>query len=154
MSKMSSLQVEENEVFNKLKDILICYNCQRIPLLGEHRWYRCSSLHQICQDCKEIKEKATCVCNGLISEEHCLLTEALLRMKSWRLQCQNISRGCSVILEAKEMTKHETECIYRLVKCAKVSCNEKVSFEALPVHMERARHCFNRSISRDLALSI
>ena len=145
---MSTLQFEDCEIFDNLKEILICYNCQRAPLLGEHRWYRCSSLHQICQDCKEIKEQSACLCNSQISEEHCQLTEALLRMKSWRLQCKNMIRGCNVVLEAKEMALHESECLHRLVKCAKVACKEQVAFDTLPVHMERARHWFSRSISR------
>ena len=141
-----------NEIVEVLNNHLLCYSCQNSPILGQTRWYRCTSLHKICQNCKEIKLQSQCLCNEFIIEDNCKLIEALLNMPSMLFKCQNVTRGCGTVLGTEKMTQHVSECIFRLVECPKVSCKDKVAYHNLMDHLEETNHCFNHSISRDLLL--
>ena len=62
------------------------------------------------------------------------MTEAFLKSKSMRFTCKNEERGCRRILDDKAMVYHESECIYRLVKC--FVCWYKVPVHELLEHMK------------------
>ena len=141
-----------NEIIEIFDIHLLCYNCKSSPILGQTRWYRCISLHKICQDCKETKLKAKCLCNEDIIVEHCKLIQALLNTASMKFKCNNMTRGCDIVLNADGMPQHVSDCNFRLVECPKVSCKLKVAYNDLIQHMEETNHCFNHSITRELEL--
>ena len=149
---MASFSNVSKEVFTNLAQQLVCHKCQRSPILGEPRWYRCQKLHQICQNCKEVNRELKCLCTQPILKDFCSMTEALLTMKSMQFKCKNDIHGCQAVLETEAMTQHEPECIYRLVTCPKTSCKFKVPLESLFEHMESNNHCFSYAITRDLKL--
>jgi len=116
-------------------DTLKCHICESRLKAGKHRWYRCTQPHMICQDCKEVKEKNYCSCDYLISFEHCKVIESLLNVKAMKFKCENLARGCQESLDKENMICHQTECIYRLVKCPRIPCKSKVPFHELFDHM-------------------
>jgi len=152
MASFSKNNVGE-EIFDTIKGLLICAKCQRTPILGQPRWYRCTKLHQICQDCKEVKRESKCICNQPISKDFCQMTEALLSMKSMQFKCKNVPQGCEALLDAEAIIRHEPDCIFRLVQCPKTSCKLLIPIDKLFEHMEENGHCFVAyAITRDLAL--
>ena len=114
------------ETVQVLKDQWKCGVCENGPRPGKVSWYKCNAGHSICQDCyketcqteikKATRKKAATICNAIVLENPCKLTEALLSMKSMRFMCVNESRGCEEILDKEAMIYHEPECIYRLVQ--------------------------------------
>ena len=66
------------------------------------------------------------------------MTESLLNLDKMQFKCENLSRGCQEKLEKESMIFHQTECIYRLVKCPGKNCRFQVSvlFHELIEHMK------------------
>ena len=66
------------------------------------------------------------------------MTESLLNVDKMLFKCENLSRGCGEELEKESMIFHQTECIYRLVKCPGRDCKFEVSvlFHELIEHMK------------------
>ena len=137
-----------------LNEILIeqlkCYICKSGVKVGKHRWYRCTQLHLICQDCKEGKEAhavnlfCSPPCKKKISLEYCKMTEALLNAEKMRFNCENLLRGCQEMLEAENMIFHQSECIYRLVVCPNFKCRSRVLFHELLNHMKTEEFKFEK----------
>ena len=127
-----------SEFVDTLTEQLKCYICESGPKAGKPRWYKCnSSSHQICQDCKEVKNLAVCRCQSLIfNSSVCKLIEALLKVKKMRFTCENHSRGCQESSDQEGMVFHQAECIYRLVNCPSLNCESKVPFHQVLVHMK------------------
>jgi len=115
---------------------LICYICESRLSAGKHHWYRCLQGHMICQDCREVKETKKCSCAKSIPLQYCQIIEALLNADKMQFKCENLTRGCQETKEKEDMILHQTECIYRLVKCPRVNCESKVPFHKLLVHMK------------------
>jgi len=120
---------------------LKCHICESRLRAGKHRWYRCTDAHMICQDCKEVKEKKNCSCTKFIPFEHCKVIEALLNVKRMKFKCENLARGCQEELDKENMICHQTECIYRLVKCPDIGhrgyigCKSEFPFHELFDHV-------------------
>lgn len=134
---MASFSFKEMKIaFDNIENQLICRICNGYPERGEPRWYRCTGLHQICQDCKEAKGKDSCKCGNPIIRDHCQMTEAFLKVKT-RSKCKNVKRGCQEILGEEEMVLHAPECIFRLVPCPYVLkgiCPEPIDFQTVLQH--------------------
>ena len=66
------------------------------------------------------------------------MTESLLNVDKMQFKCENLSRGCGEELEKESMIFHQTECIFRLVKCPGKDCKFEVSvlFHELIEHMK------------------
>ena len=94
---------------------LKCNICKIRPKVGKSHWYRCLTLHQICQDCKEVKKLEKCSCGELISHEFDKMTEDWLNDETMNFNCQNESRGCQETLGGEAMVAHESDCIYKVV---------------------------------------
>ena len=92
---------------------LKCNICKIRPKVGKSHWYRCLTLHQICQDCKEVKKVDKCTCGQLISHEFDKMTEDWLNDETMNFKCQNV--GCQETFGCDAMEIHESECIYKLV---------------------------------------
>ena len=131
MASVSGKDVNQT-VYEKLK----CYICESRLQVGKHHWYRCTQAHLICQDCREVKEKKNCTCTKFIPLQHCEFIEALLNADKMQFRCENLSRGCQEIKEKEDMMFHQTECIYRLVKCPRMVCGDEVPFHELLDHMK------------------
>jgi len=115
---------------------LICYICESRLSAGKHHWYRCLQGHMICQDCREVKETKKCSCAKSIPLQYCQIIEALLNADKMQFKCENLTRGCQETKEKEEMILHQTECIYRLVKCPRWGCDSKLPFHELLNHMK------------------
>ena len=120
--------------FEQLK----CYICESRLNAGKHHWYRCTQGHMVCQDCKVVKEKKNCSCQKPVVAEHCKLIEALLNVEKMQFKCENLVRGCLEKMDKENMTFHQGECIYRVIKCTGFigSCESKVPFLELLSHLD------------------
>ena len=124
---------EMNEI---LQEQLKCYICNAKPQVGKYHWYKCLSAHHVCYHCKEKKEFKKCACWQLISHGYCKTIEALLKTEAMQFHCSNQGFGCQAFLHGYAMTQHETECIYRMVNCPRLSCGYKIPFRKVLQHME------------------
>ena len=117
----SVVKYAKNDFSNVLHEELKCIICDNGVIAGKHRWYKCMQGHTVCQDCKEVKGMKKC-CSPFIPGGHCKMTESLLNVDKMQFKCENLSRGCGEELEKESMIFHQTECIYRLVKCPGKDC--------------------------------
>ena len=117
-----------------LSERLSCELCGNGPRVGDSHWYHCQAYHphEICQECKEIKEQHYCSCGEII--------ETLLKLDTMRFNCNNAIRGCEEILGGKAMIVHKIECVYRLVQCPHALYKCQVAFNELLDHMREKRH--------------
>ena len=121
-----------------LNEQLKCHICGSRVKAGKHRWYKCAKYHLVCQDCKEVKERTSCSCTRYIPDVYCKVIEALLNADKVQFKCENHTRGCQENMEKEDMIFHQSECIYRLVKCPGKNCRFQVSvlFHELIEHMK------------------
>jgi len=133
MASNHSLEVAE------LRSKIVCQICETTARPGKTKWYRCSNMHQICQDCHG---KRKCSCEEPISKIHCEWTEEFLekvnRLKL-KLNCKNAKNGCKEAFDENALEEHESECVYRLVPCmnSSLGCKEKVIFQNVIQHFEK-----------------
>eukprot|EP00093_Oithona_nana_P008662 08662.XXX_142151_142999_1 [CDS] Oithona nana genome sequencing. len=131
------------EIFNEQ---LKCYICESFPKAGKHYWYRCMQGHMVCHECKEARKpsffkfgassnQTVCSCQKPFMPDHCKLIESLLNARKMEFKCENLTRGCQETLVEEDMISHQSECIYRLVKCPLVTCGLKMPFHELIEHM-------------------
>ena len=132
----SAAKYAKSDFSNVLHEELKCFICENGVIAGKHRWYKCVKAHMVCQDCKEIKGKKKCSCDKAFVEGHCRMTESLLNLDKMQFKCKNLRRGCQEKLEKESMIFHQTECIYRLVKCPHDGCGSQVPFHELLEHMK------------------
>ena len=135
---VSKTKMASKDTSQILYEQLKCHICESGPKAGKSQWFQCSSQHQICQDCK-LKEPKKCKCSKRISTEPSKVIQEFLKLKTMRFKCKNTSEnGCQEALDEEAMILHETECIYRLVKCPCTGCKFKVPlrFHELFQHME------------------
>ena len=123
----------------EIRNNLVCQVCEDPARPGKRQWYRCMNLHQICQECKE-KDKE-CSCGEPISYEYCKIFEQLLSVEGLEFNCINTKNGCKEAFVGNALGEHESECIYRLVRCpldtlAKGNCEMKVTFHKVIQHYE------------------
>ena len=119
-----------------LYEKLECYICKSGLRAGKPHWYRCTQDHRICQDCREVEEKKNCSCTKFIPLKYCEVIDALLSLDKMQFKCENLSRGCQESLDKENMIYHQTECIYRLVRCPSIHCESKIQFHELLDHMK------------------
>ena len=132
----SAAKYAKSDFSNVLHEELKCFICENGVIAGKHRWYKCVKAHMVCQDCKEVKGKKKCSCDKPFVEGHCRMTESLLNLDKMQFKCKNLRRGCQEKLEKESMIFHQTECIYRLVKCPYKGCGSQVPFHELLEHMK------------------
>ena len=136
-----------NEMCQVLHDTLKCEICKSPLNVGKTRWYRCQKHHQICQNCTESRGREKCICMTTILQDHCPVTEKLLKVKIMGFSCTNENRGCKEILGEEDMTSHEVKCKYRIVECPLSSCKSRVPFHELLEHMtEKKCHTFRNFV--------
>ena len=104
-----------NNTVTEIRNNLVCQVCEDPARRGKRQWYRCMNLHQICQECKEKDEK--CSCGEPISYEYCKIFEQLLSVEGLEFNCINTKNGCKEAFVGNALGEHESECIYRLVRC-------------------------------------
>ena len=137
----SAAKHAKTDFCNVLHEELKCFICENGVIAGKHRWYKCMQGHMVCQDCKEVRGKNAWACSckfPFVQGGHCKMTESLLNLDKMQFKCENLSRGCQEKLEKESMIFHQTECIYRLVKCPGKDCKFEVSvlFHELIEHMK------------------
>ena len=129
--------VSEQDFSQTFYEKLKCYICESRLRAGKHHWYKCFAFHLVCQDCKEVKGNKKCSCTKPIASEYCEVIEALLNTAKMQFKCENLIRGCQESSDKENIILHQTECIYRLVKCPRPSgCGLKVPFHELLDHMK------------------
>ena len=127
-----------SEFVETLTEQLKCQICECGPKAGKSRWYKCTAMHQICQDCKEVNH--VCNCKEKICGSVCKVIEALLNVKKMRFTCENHGRGCQESSGEENIIFHQTECIYRLVNCPRITCESKVPFHEVLDHVRDLKH--------------
>merc|ERR1712062_107366 len=151
------------ETVQVLKDQWKCGICENGPRPGKVSWYKCNAGHSVCQDCyKETCQteitiidegkSETKICNEIVLENPCKLTEALLSMKSMRFMCVNESQGCEEILDKEAMIYHEPECIYRIIP-ENLGCGQTLPFHEVVKHMKTWHSISKNKKSFKLALN-
>ena len=145
---MSSQQTL-SELCQVLSDRLKCKMCKSGLRAGKHRWYSCQGDHKICQDCMDNGKCWTsrysllclksfsdiCSCGRTVSPQHCKMTEDLLKTTTILFNCSFVNRGCGEKLVEASMLSHEKECIYRPVRCPRMTCKTKVPYYDLLQHL-------------------
>ena len=143
----SAAKYAKPDFSNVLHEELKCFICQNGVIAGKHHWYKCLQGHMLCQDCREVtlKGKNECSCNKpFVEGGHCKMTESLLNLDKMQFKCENLPRGCQEKLEKESMIFHQTECIYRRVKCPRKKCESQVPFHELLEHMKQK--CMLRTV--------
>jgi len=151
------------EIFNEQ---LKCHICFSFPKAGKHYWYRCMQGHMVCHECKEAPRPSffrfgassnqtvcLCSCGKPFMPEHCKLIESLLNAKKMEFKCENLTRGCQETMNEEDMIFHQSECIYRLVKCPRISCGLQMPFHELIEHMKKIGE-IGRSYTSDLQMTL
>lgn len=113
-----------------LKDVLECPVCLRIPRCAPI--FQCERGHVVCNECHP--KLVTCpVCRLPLGKTRSLISEKVLS----RLPtvCKFCDYGCTIEMMKSDLESHEKECLYRLVRCVDLACNEKVPFAGLLDHM-------------------
>ena len=98
---------------------LLCRKCEKIPK-PENPLMRCSS-------CKEL------LCN-----ECCGRKCPLCRHRS--KESKNFKNGCldEVSIKSDEWKVHEQNCIFQMVPCPKMNCEETLVFKDVDEHLKKA----------------
>ena len=137
---MASEAKRAKQEFNQtFYEQLKCHICEASLRAGKTHWYRCKQDHMICQDCREVKDEKKCSCTKFIPFKFCKVIEALLNTDKMEFKCENLARGCQETMEKDDMIFHQTECVYRLVKCPCITCEFEVPFHELLKHMEKEK---------------
>ena len=144
-SAKSSLELEElSQVMGEMKskvEELVCQVCKGYPRPSEPKWYKCSENHRICQLCVESEKIGVCPCRGKISKNADEMTEALLKLKTTMFKCQH----CDEKFTKETFSRHEVECIMRLVPCPFIGsnmagptrqCHQRIPFQNVIQHYE------------------
>ena len=145
--------VSGKDLSQTLYEKLECYICESRLTAGKHHWYRCTLGHRICQDCREVKETKKCSCTKFIPLQYCDVIEALLSLDKMQFKCENLKRGCQESSDKENLILHQTECIYRLVKCPHIKCESKVSFHELLDHMKPKCSFEERTLYNEFAFN-
>jgi hypothetical protein len=113
-----------------LKDVLECPVCLRIPRSAPI--FQCERGHVVCSECHP--KLVTCpVCRLPLGKTRSLISEKVLsRLPTL---CAFSDHGCTVELMKADLEAHEKECLFRLVRCVDLACNEQVAFASLLEHM-------------------
>ena len=134
---MASAAADLQDFSQVFYEQLKCFICDNRLKAGKDRWYRCYTSHLVCQDCTEVQERKNCSCGKLIGNYYCKVIEAALKVDKMRFKCENLNRGCKKTSNKEDMIFHQTECIYRLVKCPRIDCKSSLIFHELMDHMKK-----------------
>ena len=135
-----------SKTVSEIRNDVVCLVCEVPARPGKRQWHRCLNLHQICQDCKEKKEK--CSCGQPISLKYCKQTEKLLNVEGLKFKCVNTKNGCQEAFAENGLKDHEPECIYRQVPCLYSlfgRCDYKPAFHNVIQHFE-SQQCTKEEI--------
>ena len=102
---MATSHEDSNKTLTEIRSDLVCQICEK-P--GRKQWYRCLSLHLICQDCKEKNTK--CSCGRFLSSEYCKVMEKLLGLATvgMKYNCVNLKNGCQEVLAETALEAHKS----------------------------------------------
>ena len=114
---------------------LKCYFCDTGPILSRPKWYRCSRLHHICQQCKDVVKISHCPCDARILATSCKFTEEMLNAKVKENRCIYEDLGCNYKVTQKTKLGHEKKCQYRLINCPFYFCNASLPFNKIVDHV-------------------
>ena len=142
---MASVRKVGDKSLEFSKDFFLCQTCKNGLREGKYRWYqhktRRNGVHYMCQDCKEVKNYAKCICGSMVSKKPDPLFQQMFNAAvSIKFKCLNHERGCTTILGEEALKAHEINCIYRLVTCPGFGCESMVPFHELLKHMKSSNH--------------
>ena len=93
----------------------------------------CDNGHIICNACHSRADNCP-TCRGPMGNGVSVVANKLIDMIPH--SCSNKQRGCKVEGLLAELTRHETECEYRGVRCPLLSCKKKLPMSQLDDHLE------------------
>ena len=118
---------------------LLCYKCKAAPGFFEkekNRYFCTNNSHQLCEECK-----SKCDCGSEVGKCPNPLVHQIL--KDLPTYCSHYKRGCrELFIQATDFVDHCQDCVFRLVYCPRIICQEKggmIIFKDL-AHHARANH--------------
>ena len=136
------------EVTVAFRNKLICKNCQVFPRL-DVALFRCASCGQfLCQKCiGSVKSKCCPICQR--SKAYFIRqTEIMEIVAGFKTHpCINLKNGCHEDIPAKdeELKSHDQSCVFQLVTCPTLDCDESIIFKNLDQHLKESH--FNAAMS-------
>lgn len=144
----------DTRIKEALEKNLKCYFCDSGPISSRPRWFRCRSMHHICQDCKEVVKISHCPCGAKILAANCQITEELLKAKVAKNRCVYEDFGCHYKVDENTRLDHEKDCEYRLIKCPFYFCGVTVPFNAILNHVTNDDEVTKTFTSQTLELKV
>ena len=124
----------------KLKLYLECPVCLSVPA---GKILACCNGHKICEACfmklKTDENSKKCPqggCNYNNPPHRCRDLEAIVENSDVKLSCSR--PGCNEEMTRLNIHGHEAKCKFRLVPCPKTSCQKKIKFSEILLHMQKA----------------
>ena len=129
-----------------LRSFLECPICNFIP--RNMKIFTCQNGHEICEDCHgrlNVGDRGYAVCphGNCTYYEHEDNDEPVRARKSEEMvlnanidfNCSNVRSGCTVVMEAEDLRKHEESCVYRPVYCP--FCKRREIYEEIGNHLNQ-----------------
>ena len=117
---MAGFLSKREELLQFIPD-LQCHKCKNVPGPNGNQNNRYSCIrasHTLCEE-----HKTGCPCGSFAGNSPSPVIAKLLKKLPW--MCQNYKNGCREIsMNVEELEHHRGKCIYRLVFCPKMQCQE------------------------------
>ena len=143
----SSFEFKRKSLENIIESLL-CYKCKAAPGFFEkekNRYFCTNNSHQLCEECK-----SKCDCGSEVGKCPNPLVDQIL--KDLPTYCSHYKRGCrELFIQATDFTDHCQDCVFRLVYCPEIACQEKngmIIFKDIADH-SRAKHGPNDWLNKE-----
>ena len=129
------LSTSKEEELLRIIPELQCHKCKNVPGLTENlrnRYFCLKASHTLCED-----HNIKCPCGSKVSRKPSPLVAKFIQNLPW--MCQNYKSGCREIKEkVEDLQHHQRKCIYRLVFCPNILCNQegKIIFKDVIDHLK------------------
>lgn len=111
--------MEEDNVTSLIR-CTICFDLKRGYI------YQCDNGHIVCNECKP-KVEINCPTGrcGTIRSRN-IIAEKLRNRSNLEFPCQNEDEGCEITERISQLEIHESECLFRTIKCSFERCEENL----------------------------
>lgn len=130
------------DFLKNFRDKLLCRKCEKIPK-PENPLMRCSSCKELL--CNECCGRKCPLCRHRSKDSKISTfieeTELTKLLSSYKTRpCPNFKNGCldEVSIKSDEWKVHEQNCIFQMVPCPKMNCEETLVFTEVDEHLKQA----------------
>ena len=130
------------DFLKNFRNQLLCRKCEKIPK-PENSLMRCSSCKELlCNECCG-RKCPLCRHRSKDSKISTFIEETELTnlLSSYKTRpCPNFKNGCldEVSIKSDEWKAHEQNCIFQMVPCPKMNCEETLVFTEIDEHLKEA----------------